>query len=612
MQQFDVAAVQDYFRNLFSWKERRSGSGMIMPDERLPWPETTVLGLQHVLAMFGATVLAPILMGFDPNTAIFFSGIGTLIFFIITGGKIPSYLGSSFAFIGPVLAITTATSAIGEDRMPYALGAIVICGLIYTLIGVVVAYYGSDWIDALMPPIVTGAVVAIIGLNLAHSGAKGLAESNMPLALVTIMAIVLVAILGKGLVGRLSILIGTTIGYLFALIVGGTSGAGREILGMRINGVNTEGIREASLIGLPNFTTPKFEGSAIALLAPVAVILVAENTGHIKAISEMTRRNMMPYLGRGFVGDGVATMVSGMGGGTGVTTYAENIGVMGVTKVFSTAMFVVAAIVAIVLGFSPIFGALVLSIPAGVLGGVSVVLFGLIASAGIRIWIDHQVDFSKSSNLFLASIVLIVGTADLTWVVGDFVMNGIVLGTFGAILLNLLFTRLGADGDDDLRATPASVIDPGPGGTGFDAPPRRRKQQRPREDQERPRRRETGQPQERRPIRREQPVMPPLDDFDEFDDFGSAQQAPPRRQQRPRPDQMDDPQAQQPRRRQRPPQQPPVDQGFGEDDGMPPPPRMPQPPTVRRGHAPEPEADFDDQDDDFGFVRNDPRRPENY
>ena len=596
MQQFDVAAVQDYFRNLFSWKERRGG--MIMPDERLPWAETGVLGLQHVLAMFGATVLAPILMGFDPNTAIFFSGIGTLLFFIITGGKIPSYLGSSFAFIGPVLAITTASAALGEDRMPYALGGIVICGLIYTLIGVVVAYYGSDWIDALMPPIVTGAVVAIIGLNLAHAGAKGLAETNMPLALITIMAIVLVAILGKGLVGRLSILLGTTIGYLFALIVGGTSGSGREFLGMRIHGVDTEGIREASLIGLPNFTAPKFDGNAIGLLAPVAIILVAENTGHIKAISEMTRRNMMPYLGRGFIGDGVATMVAGAGGGTGVTTYAENIGVMGVTRVFSTALFVVAAIVAIVLGFSPLFGALVLSIPAGVLGGVSVVLFGLIASAGIRIWIDNQVDFSKSSNLFLASIVLIVGTADLTWVIGDFAMNGIVLGTFGAILLNLLFTRLMPGLDDDPPATPAAAGEPDLDGVDFRQ--QRRKRERPRGQE--PRRERTQPPAQ------------------EFDDFGEERQSPPRRrQQRPRPAQDQEQWQGQPRRegqqppqrRQRPPQQrPPIDDQFLDDDGMPPPPRMPQPPTVRRGGAPEPAPEVDEWDDDFGFIRDDPRRPD--
>ncbi len=624
MQQLDVAAVQEYFRNLFSWKERRSG-GMIMPDERLPWGETTVLGLQHVLAMFGATVLAPLLMGFDPNTAIFFSGIGTIIFFIATGGKIPSYLGSSFAFIAPVLAITTASSALGENQIPYALGGIIICGLIYTLIGVAVAYYGSDWIDALMPPIVTGAVVAIIGLNLAWSGAKPLAESNMPLAIITMLSIVAVAILGKGLVGRLPILIGTGIGYLVALILGGTSSQGRTVLGIHWQGVDLQGVGDASIIGLPNFTAPKFDGSAIGLLAPVAIILVAENTGHIKAISEMTGRNMMPYLGRGFIGDGVATMVAGAGGGTGVTTYAENIGVMSVTRIFSTAMFVVAAGVAIVLGFSPMFGALVLSIPNGVLGGVSVVLFGLIAVAGIRIWVDNQVDFSKGINLFLAALVLIVGTADLTLSIGNFDLNGIALGTFGAIILYQVFGKLPGATDEDPGATPASA--PPADFDGGDFRPEPRERRRPREQ----RRQEP-----RRDRQRQRRPQPPVDDFDEFDDFdqypGEPPQAPPpppaRRGQPPpndprrgqRPPAANEP----PRRRQRPPEQePPFDPGYADETGaeMPPPPAMPQPPTPprmpqpptrrRRGGAPEPDPEVDDWDDDIGFVRDNPRRSDN-
>lgn len=606
MQQIDVAAVQDYFRNLFSWKERRSG-GMIMPNERLPWGETTVMGMQHVLAMFGSTVLAPILMGFDTNVAILFSGIGTLLFFIITGGKIPSYLGSSFGFIAPVAAVTGAGIGFDPSMIPYALGGIIVCGFFYTLIGLAVAYWGSGWIDALMPPIVTGGVVAIIGLNLAHAGAKPLAESNMPLAIITILSIVAVAILGKGLVGRLPILIGTAIGYFAALILGGTTVGGREVLGIRFQGVNMDAVRDASLIGWPNFTAPKFDGNAIGLIAPIAIILVAENTGHIKAVSEMTGKNLMPFLGRGFIGDGVATMVAGAGGGTGVTTYAENIGVMAVTKVFSTAMFLVAAGVAILLGFSPLFGALVTSIPPGVLGGVAVVLFGLIAAAGIRIWIDNQVDFSKGINLFLAAIVLIVGTADLTMSIGSFDMNGIALGTFGAIILYQLFGRLPGATDGDPGATPASAGGPDLDGVEF-RPERQGRQQR--RDQQPRRRRQSGQPQERRPVRRERPEMemPPIDDFD---DFPEEQQVPPRRRQRPRPEQQEprreQPQSEQPRHRQRPPQQP----EYVEDDGMPPPPQMPQPPTRRRGSAPEPPRDADEWDDDIGFVRDDPRRPDN-
>ncbi|MCO5217355.1 MAG: uracil-xanthine permease family protein [Thermomicrobiales bacterium] len=591
MQQINVAAVQDYFRNLFSWRERRAG-GIIMPNERLPWGDTTVMGLQHVLAMFGSTVLAPILMGFDANTAIFFSGIGTLLFFIITGGQIPSYLGSSFAFIGPVLTVTAVAGGFGQDpaRIPYALGGIIICGLIYTLIGAAVSFFGSDWIDALMPPIVTGGVVAIIGLNLAQAGAKPLAESNMPLAIITILSIFTIAILGKGLLGRLPILLGTLVGWLVALVAGGTTAAGRDVLGIHFQGVDLAAVREAAVIGFPNFTGPKFEGSAIGLIAPVAVILVAENTGHIKAVSEMTGRNLMPFLGRGFIGDGVATMVAGFGGGTGVTTYAENIGVMAVTKVFSTAIFVIAACVAILLGFSPMFGALVMSIPAGVLGGVAVVLFGLIAAAGIRIWIDNRVDFSKGINLFLASVTLLVGTADLTMHIGDFALNGIALGTFGSIILYQIFGRLPGATDDDPGATPASAGDRGP----RPRPQGRGQGQRRPRPEEAPR-----QQQQQRPARR--PAPPPDDEFEEIaEEYAEPRPAPRPQRQQPRPAPQGQQQAQ-PRRR----PQPAVEADESYEAPMPPPPAMPQPPTIRRSGPQEPE--YDDWDDDIGFDPN--RRP---
>lgn len=614
MQQIDVASIQDYFRNLFSWKERRGGA--IMPDERLPWGETTVLGFQHVLAMFGSTVLGPLLMGFDANVAIFFSGIGTILFFIITGGKIPSYLGSSFAFIGPVGAVTGVGLAHDPSLIPLALGGIIVTGLIYTLVGVAVAYWGSDWIDALMPPIVTGGVVAIIGLNLATIGAKPLAEPNMPLALITILSIVAVAILGKGLLGRLPILIGILVGYFAALILGGTNPEGREILGMHFQGIDFTSVREASIIGLPDFVAPKFDAGAIGLIAPVVVILIAENTGHIKAVSEMANRNMMPHLGRGFIGDGVATMVAGSGGGTGVTTYAENIGVMAVTKVYSTAIFLVAAGVAVLLGFSPMFGALVYSIPSGVLGGAAVVLFGLIAIAGIRIWVDNQVDFSRPINLFIGAIVLLVGTADLTLHIGNFALNGIALGTFGAIILYQVFSRIPGALSDDLIDDGG---DSGPRDGGIRA---RRSQYRPTPEREPRRRERTGQRQERRPARREQPVMPPLDDLEmegEADVFGGySDQAPPEkyppREQRPqgRPARRQ-PASRPDDRRQRParPQRPMQDRGEGLDETGMPIPQMPQPPTIRRNAGrPQPEPEMEEWDDDFGFVRDDPRRPQ--
>ncbi|HEV2128727.1 MAG TPA: solute carrier family 23 protein [Thermomicrobiales bacterium] len=413
---------------------------MIAPDERLPWGQSFAMGAQHVLAMFGATVVAPLIMGFDANVAIFFSGIGTLIFFVMTGGRIPSYLGSSFAFIAPVAAVTgsAATGDFNAGDIPEALGGIIAAGLLYTIIGAVVDYTGSGWIDALMPPLVTGSVVAIIGLNLAGA-ARGLVDQNGWLALITILAIMGIALLTKGILGRLPILLGTVVGYLAALILGGTTAAGRDLGFATISGVDFQPVRDAAWIGFPDFVTPSFEWNAISIIAPVAIVLVAENTGHIKAVSAMTHRDLMPWLGKGFMGDGVATMVAGAGGGTGVTTYAENIGVMAVTRVYSTVVFVIAAGVAILLGLSPKFGALINSIPAGVLGGVSTVLFGLIAITGARIWVENRVDFSRGVNLFVASVAIVVGAANYTVHFGNFTFEGITLGTFGAIILYQLF-----------------------------------------------------------------------------------------------------------------------------------------------------------------------------
>jgi putative pyrimidine permease RutG len=436
------------------WREKRSG--IIEPDERLPWGGTLALGCQHVLAMFGATVVAPLIMGFDPNLAILFSGIGTLIFFIAVGGRVPSYLGSSFAFIGPVAAVVGSASAGTFDgaAIPEALGGIIVAGVVYAAIGLLVQLTGSGWIDALMPPLVTGAVVAIIGLNLAGS-ARDLAANDPFIAIVTILAIFVVALFAGGLLGRLPILLGTAFGYLAALMIGGTSVAGRSLLGIDIHGVDFRPVRQAAWFGMPNFVGPSFSWSAISLIAPVAVVLVAENTGHIKAVSAMTDRDLMPYLGRGFLGDGLATIVAGLGGGTGVTTYAENIGVMAVTRVYSTLIFVVAAVVAIVLGLSPKFGALIGSIPLGVLGGVTTVLFGLIAATGARIWVDNRVDFTRGVNLFVASVTLIVGAANYTLRFGDFELGGIALGTFGAIILYQLFKNAPEQGTFE---TPADAV----------------------------------------------------------------------------------------------------------------------------------------------------------
>ena len=419
-----------------TWRAVAPTPGVVVaPDERLPWPQTVAMGVQHVIAMFGATVLAPLLMGFDPNVAILMSGVGTLIFFVIVGGRVPSYLGSSFAFIGVVIAATGYAGGGANANLGVALGGIIACGVLYTAIGLLVMATGTGWIERLMPPVVTGAVVAVIGLNLAGIPIKNMAPTGFDAWMqgLTFLCVAVVAVYTRGMTQRLLILVGLIVAsLLYALLTNGL-GLGKPI--------DASGIANAAWFGLPNFAAPVFDGRAMLLIAPVAIILVAENLGHIKAVSAMTGRNLDRDMGRAFVGDGIATMVSGASGGTGVTTYAENIGVMAATKIYSTAMFVVAALIAVLLGFSPKFGALIQAIPLAVMGGVSIVVFGLIAVAGAKIWVDNKVDFSDNTNLIVAAITLVLGTGDYTLKFGDFALGGIGTATFGAILLYALLGR---------------------------------------------------------------------------------------------------------------------------------------------------------------------------
>ncbi|MDB5879075.1 MAG: rutG [Variovorax sp.] len=421
---------------LFQWREVRATEGMVVgPDERLPWPQTAVMGVQHVIAMFGATVLAPILMGFNPNIAILMSGIGTLIFFLITGGRVPSYLGSSFAFIGVVIAASGYAGAGPNVNIAVALGGIVACGVLYIAIGALVQAVGTGWIERFMPPVVTGAVVAVIGLNLANVPIKNMAAGNFDawMQAMTFLCVGLVAVFARGMVQRLLILVGLILATIVYAVLTNGLGLGKP--------VDLGGIASAAWFGMPAFTAPVFTANAMLLIAPVAIILVAENLGHLKAVTAMTGRNLDPLIGRAFIGDGVATVVSGMSGGTGVTTYAENIGVMAATRIYSTAVFVVAALIALVLGFSPKFGALIQAIPLPVMGGVSIVVFGLIAVAGAEIWVDNKVDFSQNRNLIVAAITLIIGTGDFTLKFGQFALGGIGTATFGALILWALLGR---------------------------------------------------------------------------------------------------------------------------------------------------------------------------
>lgn len=404
-------------------------------NEYLPPSKSILLGIQHTFAMFGATVLAPLLMGFDANLAILMSGICTIMFFVITGGRMPSYLGSSFAFIGPVIAVTAYAGTGFNSGLDVALGGIMACGIIYALVGLLVMKTGTGWIESLMPPIVTGAIVMIIGLNLAPVTIQGVSANQFDawMAALTVLLISGVAVFTRGMLRRLLLLVGLILSYVIYYIVTNVMGYGTPI--------DFTTVAAASWFGLPSIHTPRFEISAIVLIAPVAFILVAENLGHFKAVEGMTKARVTPYMGRAFLADGLATTFSAGFGGTGVTTYAENIGVMAVTKVYSTTIFVIAGVVAVMLGMSPKFGAIIQTIPAALLGGASIVVFGLITIAGLKIWMDNNIDFTKNSNLVIAAVTVIMGTGNFSLMLGSFDLGGIGTATLAAIVLNALFNR---------------------------------------------------------------------------------------------------------------------------------------------------------------------------
>ncbi|KAG0015361.1 hypothetical protein BGZ81_011720 [Podila clonocystis] len=422
--------------------------GIVNPTERLPVGATILLSLQHALAMTGSTIIGPLLMGFNPNTALLFSGIGTLIFFICTGGRVPSYVGSSFAFIGVVNAATGfkyQAGGPGNPHIPIASGGILVCGFIYLAISFIVILAGHRWLEILMPPVVTGAVVVAIGLNLAGAALGQASASGFDawMSFTTVLAVALVTMYAPGFLKRLPILIGCVFGYLVHFLLG---------LGGVGPGIDFTAVKNSRWIGMPPTAVPVFDGTAISLIAPVSIILAAENIGHIKAVSYMTNSNLDKYLGRAFLGDSLATIVAASCGSIGTTTYAENIGVMSITKIFSTQVFVFAAIVGIILGLCPGFGAIIQTIPSGVFGGLSIVLFGLIAVTGARIWVTSNVDFSRPRNLITAGVAVVLGCGMVDGLVVSFgvvKIDGIGCSTASAIIL---YQLLREDWGDIFRA----------------------------------------------------------------------------------------------------------------------------------------------------------------
>ena len=405
------------------WTKSRDTGGIVLPEERLNWAKTIGLGGQHVVAMFGATFIVPVITGFPPSTTLFFSGLGTILFLLITANRLPSYLGSSFAFIVPVQV------AMGSHGEGVALGGIIFAGATLLVVGAIAHFAGTGWINALMPPVVAGTIVALIGFNLAPAARDNFTASPV-IALVTLGAIILITVLGRGMVRRLSILIGVIFGYIVAAFSGE---------------VDWSGVEDAPLFGLPEFHTPVFDPTAIPIylmFLPVVLPLLAENIGHVKGVGQLINRDLDRLTGRALMADGLATIVAGSGGGSATTTYGENIGVMSATRVFSTAAYWVAAFVAILLGLSPLVGAVIAAVPAGVLGGVTTALYGLIGIIGIRMFVENDVDFALPKNQFTAGIGLIVAIAPFVLNIGDMEFGGIVLGTVATLvvyhLMNLL------------------------------------------------------------------------------------------------------------------------------------------------------------------------------
>ncbi|MGZ7008321.1 MAG: uracil-xanthine permease family protein, partial [Ilumatobacteraceae bacterium] len=436
----------------FGWKLHGDGKSLavgevVRPDERLSWGKTVGLGAQHVVAMFGATFVFPLIMGLNPQLAIMMSGFATIIFLLIVKGKVPSYLGTSASFVGGVAAIR----AQGGDS-PHVTGAILIAGLVLALVGVAIHFVGAEVIYKVLPPVVTGAVVMLIGFNLAPVVANVYWPQDQWVALIVMIAVIAMSLGLRGFASRIAIFLGLVFGYVlswvfdkvFGQISSFSPGAGKVTTHDRLD---WSGVKAADWFGFPPHTKlvnghelvgwhfPEFKWAFVLLVLPAVIALVAENTGHVKAVAEMTETDLDPVMGKAIAADGVATMVSTSVGGSPTTTYAENIGVMAATRVYSTAAYFVAALVALLFGLSPKFGALVSATPGGVLGGITVVLYGMIGLLGAKIWRENNVDFGNPVNLVpvAAGIIIAIGNTSLK-ISDNFELSGIALGTIVTVV----------------------------------------------------------------------------------------------------------------------------------------------------------------------------------
>jgi uracil-xanthine permease len=418
----------------------------VAPDQRLSWPRTIGLGAQHVVAMFGATFVFPIVMGLNPQLAVMMSGLATIIFLLIVSGKVPSYLGTSAAFVGGVAAVTAQGGSPQQVT-----GAILVAGVVLALVGVFIHFMGAGMLTKVMPPVVTGAVVMLIGFNLAPVVADVYWPQDQWIALIVMVVVIIISVALKGFLGRIAILLGLVFGYalswVFDMVFGQITSYNAAIGDIDTHfRVNWSGVVEAPWIGFPPATDaaagvvgwhlPEFNAAFIIVMLPAVIALIAENVGHVKAVEEMTKADLDPYMGRAVAADGIATVVATSVGGSPTTTYAENIGVMASTRVYSTAAYYVAGVVAILFGLSPKFGALISATPGGVLAGITVILYGMIGLLGAKIWIENRVDFSKPVNLVPVAAGIIIAIGDVSLQITDsFTLAGIAFGTIVVLVM---------------------------------------------------------------------------------------------------------------------------------------------------------------------------------
>ncbi len=442
--------------SMFKWDVVDPAPGQaVAPHERLSWGKTVGLGAQHVVAMFGATFVFPLIMGLNANLAVMMSGVATICFLLIVKGKVPSYLGTSASFVGAATAIYTYNGAGGPGGPTDVTGAILVAGIVLGLVGVAIHFLGAAAVHKVLPPAVTGAVVMLIGFNLAPVATKTYMPSDPWVAIITMTAVILMAVGLRGFFGRIAVFLGLVFGYvlswIFDLLFGETSLPlpGNPDPGPH-NRVDWSLVTSADWFGFPSKTAdglvgnqaftpgyaevgwhlPSFSLVFILLALPAVIALTAENLGHVKAVAEMTKTDLDPMLGRAVAADGVGTVITSAVGGSPTTTYAENIGVMAATRVYSTAAYFVAAVTAILLGLIPKFGAVVNATPPAVLGGITLVLYGMIGLLGAKIWNENGVDFGRPVNLvpLAAGIILAIGDGSLE-IFNDFILTGIALGT---------------------------------------------------------------------------------------------------------------------------------------------------------------------------------------